>query len=131
MSSKKLIVTLKSDLFVDKHLLKIYKQNDQYILTEQKRVKKYYDNGIKLTNDHETIYVFEKHYETKYNTTIENIKHSDYKDLIKNPSLTNLDQATDKRIEIIYTNNKWLYNKYIKYDNDWISQFSGTCSENI
>jgi hypothetical protein len=49
-------------------------------------------------------------------------------DLIKNPSLTNLDQCTDKNIEITHINGKWIYKKYIKYTDDWILQFSGPCS---
>jgi hypothetical protein len=60
---------------------------------------------------------------------IHHIKHSDYGDLIKNPSLTNLDQCTDKKIEIIQTHSNWIYKKYIKYtDDDWVLQFSGPCS---
>lgn len=126
---KELIITLKTDLFTDKHEIKIYKYNNIYVLIEQKIVKKYYDNGIILTNGNEKIYLFELIFKNKYNTMLQNIKNSDYKDLIKNPSLTNLDQCNDKKIEIIQLDNKWTYKKYIKYTNDdWILQFSGPCS---
>lgn len=127
---KELVVTLKTDLFTDKHQLKIYKHDNYYALSEQKHIKKYYDNGIKII-DHETImYVFELHFKNNYNIMLDKIKNSDYKDLIKNPSLTNLDQCTDKKIEITQIDNKWVYKKYLKYNNDddWVLQFSGPCS---
>ena len=57
-NNKQLVITLTSDLFTDKHQLKIYKQDNTYILTEQKRVKKYYDHGIKIIYDDITIYQF-------------------------------------------------------------------------
>lgn len=126
---KELIITLKTDLFADKHQLKIYKHDNTYILTEHKRVKKYYDNGVKIINGDETIYQFELHFKSNYEKMIHHIKHSDYGDLIKNPSLTNLDQCTDKKIEVIQIHSNWIYKKYIKYtDDDWVLQFSGPCS---
>lgn len=129
MMTKELIITLKTDLFADKHKLKIYKHDKNYVLTEQKYVKKYYDNGIKITNGDGITYVFELNFKSRYNTVIQNIASSDYRDLIKNPSLTNLDQCTDKRIEITHINNIWTYKKYLKYTNDdWVLQFSGPCS---
>lgn len=128
MIKKELIITLKTDLFADKHHLKIYKQDDHYTLSEQKRMKKYYDDGVKITLNNSVMYVYEVNYKDKYFTTLQQIANSDYGNLTKNPSLTNLDQATDKKIEIICTDNTWVYKKYIKYVDEWILQFEGPCS---
>lgn len=129
MLNKEVIVTLKTDLFADKHQLKLYKQDTHFILSEQKRVKRYYDHGCRIIMDDGIMYVFELNFKEKYITTLQQIAASDYEHLIKNPSLTNLDQATDKKIELICTNTNWIYKKYIKYNNDdWVLQFEGPCS---
>jgi hypothetical protein len=47
-SKKELIITLKTDLFADKHQLKIYKHDHNYALSEHKRVKKYMTMVLKL-----------------------------------------------------------------------------------
>jgi hypothetical protein len=132
MTNKELIITLSCDLFVDQHLLKIYKFNEHYILSELKRVKKYYEGGIKIVNDNITTYLFEINYVNNYKIMLEQIKNSGYIDLIKNPSLTNFDHCNKKRIEITQHNGCWIYKKYINYNDDdpWILQFEGPCHEN-
>jgi len=128
MAEKELIVTLTSDLFIDKHLLKIYKTKDCYLLSELNKQKRYYENGVQVIHDDITSYIFISHHEYDYQQRLKQIKATDYADLIKNPSLTYLYDCHPNKIEIININNHWIYKKYVQYDDEWALQFEGPCT---
>jgi hypothetical protein len=128
MGEKTLILTLTSDLFVDKHQLKIYQYNDTYLLSELKRHKKYYDHGIKNSRCDTTTYTFISNHQDDYYKKLKDVQNTEYFNMIKNPSLMNLDQSHPNKIDIVNINNTWYYKKYIKYDDDWQLLYEGPCT---